>query len=115
MIPDLEVHGESDTLVLGWGSTKGSILTATSILKERGFSVATAHLNYLNPFPKNLGEVLANHQRVIIPEINTGQLRMLIRSEFLVDAVGINNCHGRSFYVKELADEIEQVMQGGDT
>ncbi|MEE2819166.1 MAG: 2-oxoacid:acceptor oxidoreductase subunit alpha [Planctomycetota bacterium] len=113
-IPELEVHGESDTLILGWGSTKGSILTAIGLLKDRGINVATAHLNYLNPFPKNLGDVLAKHKRVIIPEINTGQLRMLIRSEFLVDAVGINNCSGRSFYVKELADEIEQTMQGGD-
>ena len=114
VIPEIEVCGESDTLVLGWGSTKGSILTAVSILKDRGIDVATAHLHYLNPFPKNLGEVLASHKRVIIPEINTGQLRMLIRSEFLVDAVGINNCHGRSFYVKELADEIESVMKGGE-
>lgn len=115
VIPEVEVLGESDTLVLGWGSTKGSILTAVSILKDRGIGVATAHLNYLNPFPKNLGEVLANHKRVIIPEINTGQLRMLIRSEFLVDAVGINNCHGRSFYVKELADEIELVVKGAES
>ena len=115
VIPEVEVCGESDTLVLGWGSTKGSILTAVSILKDRGIDVATAHLHYLNPFPKNLGEVLASHKRVIIPEINTGQLRMLIRSEFLVDAVGINNCHGRSFYVKELADEIESVVNGGES
>ena len=67
----------------------------------------------LNPFPKNLGDVLGAHQQIIMPEINTGQLRMLIRSEFLVDAVGINNLAGRSFFVKELANEIEAAMKGG--
>ncbi len=112
IIPELEVHGDSDTLVLGWGSTKGSILAAVAMLEERGVNVATAHLNYINPFPKNLGDVLSKFKRVIIPEINTGQLRMLIRSEFLVDAIGINNCSGRSFYVNELADEIHQVLEG---
>ena len=112
IIPPISVEGESDTLVLGWGSTKGSILTAIALLKERGIQVATAHLNHLNPFPKNLGDVLQSHTRVIIPEINSGQLRMLIRSEFLVDAYGINNLAGRAFYVKELADEIESIVKG---
>jgi len=112
IIPDLEVKGKSDTLILGWGSTKGTILTAVEMLKERGIKVASTHLHHLNPFPKNLGEVLKAHKQIIMPEINTGQLRMLIRSEFLVDAVGINNLCGRAFFVKELADEIEAVVKG---
>lgn len=113
IIPDLAVQGKSDTLVLGWGSTRGSILTAVDILKDRGVEVATCHLHHMNPFPKNLGDVLRAHKQVIIPEINTGQLRLLIRSEFLVDAIGINNLAGRSFFVKELADELEAAMKGG--
>ncbi|MBT4530016.1 MAG: 2-oxoacid:acceptor oxidoreductase subunit alpha, partial [Phycisphaerae bacterium] len=113
IIPELEVQGSSDTLVLGWGSTKGTILSAVEILKQEGIEVATAHLHNLNPFPKNLGDVLRKHKQIIMPEINTGQLRMLIRSEFLVDAVGINNLAGRAFFVKELADEIKTIINGG--
>jgi 2-oxoglutarate ferredoxin oxidoreductase subunit alpha len=83
------------------------------MLKQEGIEVATAHLHHLNPFPKNLGDVLRKHKQIIMPEINTGQLRMLIRSEFLVDAVGINNLAGRAFFVKELADEIKTIINGG--
>jgi 2-oxoglutarate ferredoxin oxidoreductase subunit alpha len=112
VIPDLEVEGEGDTLILGWGGTRGSILTAATVLKERGTNVATAHLHYINPFPKNLGEVLQGYKKVIMPEMNTGQLRMLLRSQFLVDIVGIQNLCGRSFFVEELVDEIEIRMKG---
>ena len=113
IIPDLEVQGSSDTLILGWGSTKGTILSAVEMLRAKGIDVATAHLHHINPFPKNLGEVLRSYKQIIMPEINTGQLRMLIRSEFLVDAVGINNLAGRAFFVKELASEIEDIVKGG--
>ncbi len=113
VIPDLDVHGESSTLILGWGGTQGSILAAATMLKERGINVATSHLHYINPFPKNLGEVLKRYKTIIIPEMNSGQLRMLIRSKFLVDAIGIQNLHGRSFFAEELADEIELAMKGG--
>ena len=113
IIPELEVKGNSDTLVLGWGSTEGTILSAVEMLSQEGIEVATSHLHHINPFPKNLGDVLRKHKQIIMPEINTGQLRMLIRSEFLVDAVGINNLAGRAFFVKELADEIKAVVNGG--
>ena len=96
--------------MLGWGSTRGTILTAVAELREKGHSIATTHLHYINPFPKNLGEVLGSYSRVIIPEVNTGQLRLLLRGEFLVDAIGINNLSGRSFYVNELAEKIEAIM-----
>jgi 2-oxoglutarate ferredoxin oxidoreductase subunit alpha len=113
VIPDLEVEGKGDTLVLGWGGTRGSILTAATMLQERGINVATAHLHYINPFPKNLGEVLGNYKKVIMPEMNTGQLRMLLRSQFLIDIEGIQNLCGRSFFVEELADSIEAILKGG--
>jgi 2-oxoglutarate ferredoxin oxidoreductase subunit alpha len=112
IIPELEVHGNSDTLVLGWGSTEGTILSAVEMLKHEGIEIATAHLRHINPFPKNLGDVLHSHKQIIIPEINTGQLRMLIRSEFLTDAAGINNLCGRAFFVKELAKEIKAILNG---
>ncbi|MBC8201705.1 MAG: 2-oxoacid:acceptor oxidoreductase subunit alpha [Planctomycetes bacterium] len=115
VIPDLVVEGEGDTLILGWGGTRGSILTAATLLEERGIAVATAHLHYINPFPKNLGDVLKQYKTVIMPEMNTGQLRMLLRSQFLVDIQGIQNLCGRSFFVEELADCIETIVKGGAT
>jgi 2-oxoglutarate ferredoxin oxidoreductase subunit alpha len=112
VIPDIEVEGEGDTLIIGWGGTRGSILTAATVLKERGIQVATAHLHYINPFPKNLAEVLHKYKKVIMPEMNSGQLRMLLRSQYLVDIEGIQNLHGRSFFVEELADAIESILKG---
>jgi 2-oxoglutarate ferredoxin oxidoreductase subunit alpha len=113
VIPDLEVEGSGDTLILGWGGTKGTILTAATVLRERGIEVATAHVHYINPFPKNIGDVLNQYKKVIMPEMNTGQLRMLLRSQFLVDIQGIQNLCGRSFFVEELADCIEAIVKGG--
>ncbi|MBC8201179.1 MAG: 2-oxoacid:acceptor oxidoreductase subunit alpha [Planctomycetes bacterium] len=111
VIPELEVKGNGDTLILGWGGTRGSILTAANQLRSEGTQVATAHLRHINPFPKNLGKVLESFDRVIIPEVNAGQLRSLIRSEFLVDAIGINNLSGRSFFVHELKEQIEKIIR----
>jgi 2-oxoglutarate ferredoxin oxidoreductase subunit alpha len=113
VIPDLEVEGSGDTLILGWGGTKGTILTAATMLRERGIEVATAHVHYINPFPKNIGDVLNQYKKIIMPEMNTGQLRMLLRSQFLVDIQGIQNLCGRSFFVEELADCIEAIVKGG--
>ncbi|MBT4584142.1 MAG: 2-oxoacid:acceptor oxidoreductase subunit alpha [Phycisphaerae bacterium] len=112
VIPELEVEGEGETLVLGWGGTRGTILTAAKQLREDGVQVATAHLHYINPFPKNLGEVLSRYKQVIIPELNAGQLRMLIRNAFLIDAIGISNLSGRSFFVQDLVEKIASVIQG---
>src|SRR6516162_9997800 len=85
-IPLLEVSGpaKGDVLVIGWGGTYGSIATAVERCQQKGMKVAQAHLRYLNPMPKNTGEVLANYCKVLIPELNAGQLRMLLRGEFLV-------------------------------
>jgi 2-oxoglutarate/2-oxoacid ferredoxin oxidoreductase subunit alpha len=111
-IPELEVDDpdDADTLVLGWGSTYGAIGAAARRVRAEGRKVATAHLRYLNPFPRNTGEVVRRYDKVLIPEMNLGQLRMLIRSEFLVDAVGYNKVKGRPFRAAELADAIAALV-----
>ncbi len=103
-IPELTVNGpqRGDLLILGWGSTYGSLRTATERLQRQGLSVAHAHLRHLNPFPRNTGDVLAAYRRVLIPEINNGQLRMLIRARYLVDAVGLDRVRGKPFPVPEV-------------
>jgi 2-oxoglutarate ferredoxin oxidoreductase subunit alpha len=112
-IPELEVDDPdgADTLVLGWGSTRGAIGAAARRVRADGRKVATAHLRHLNPFPRNTGEVVRSYDKVLIPEMNLGQLRMLIRSEFLVDAVGYNKVRGRPFRAAELADAITALVE----
>jgi 2-oxoglutarate/2-oxoacid ferredoxin oxidoreductase subunit alpha len=103
-IPRLDVHGpeRGDLLILGWGSTYGALRTAVERLQRGGSAVAHAHLRHLNPFPRDTGEVLSRYRRVLIPEINTGQLRLLIRGRYLVDAVGLNQVRGKPFPVPEV-------------
>ena len=111
-IPPLEVLGpaEGRVLVLGWGSTFGAIATAVERLQVEGASVASAHLRYLNPFPANLGEVLRRYEKVMIPELNLGQLSMLIRARFLVDAIPVTKVKGKPFKVSELVARIRQEL-----
>jgi len=111
-IPELEVDdpGGADTLVLGWGSTYGAIGAAVRRVRATGREVASAHLHHLNPFPRNTGDVLRAYDKVLLPEMNLGQLRMLIRAEFLVDAVGYNKVRGRPFRSAELADAISALV-----
>ena len=113
VIPPLEVAGpeSGDVLLLGWGGTYGTITTAGIRLREAGHSVATAHLQYLNPFPKNTGELLSRYRTVVIPEINLGQLRTLVRDRFLIDAIGINQTRGQMFQVQELVDRTLEIME----
>jgi 2-oxoglutarate ferredoxin oxidoreductase subunit alpha len=113
-IPEQEVNGpeEGKLLVLSWGGTYGACTTAVNNVRHRGGSVAHAHLRYMNPFPSNLGELLGRYETVLIPELNRGQLRMLVRSEFLIDAVGLNKVQGRPFAVYELENKIEQLLKG---
>ena len=99
-----------DTLVLGWGSTYGAIGAAARRVRASGRKVATAHLRHLNPFPRNTGEVVRAYEKVLIPEMNLGQLRMLIRAEYLVDAAGYNKVRGRPFRAAELADAITALV-----
>jgi 2-oxoglutarate ferredoxin oxidoreductase subunit alpha len=97
-------------LVLGWGGTYGALATAVRLLWQRGEAVGHAHLRYLNPLPLNLGEILRRYDRVLVPELNRGQLRNLIRGEFLVDAVGLNKTTGRPFAVREVVEGIEELL-----
>jgi len=113
-LPALEVEGDStgDLLVLGWGGTYGAITSAVASAGEKGARVSAAHLRYLNPMPKNLGEVLAGFEKVLIPELNTGQLRMLIRAKYLVDARGLNKVQGQPFLIGEIEQAIELMLSG---
>ncbi|QEG23705.1 2-oxoacid:acceptor oxidoreductase subunit alpha [Mariniblastus fucicola] len=109
-IDELDVDGpENGTLVLSWGGTYGSCRTAVKTCQANGKSVAHAHLRWINPFPKNLGEILKRYDNVLIPELNTGQLRLLIRNEFMVDAKGFNKIKGKPFAVSELVEAIEAI------
>ena len=100
-IGPLKVRGEAtgDLLVLGWGGTYGSIISAVDRARAAGKKVSSAHLRYLNPMPRNLGEVLRSFKRVLIPELNMGQLRLLIRGKFLVDARGLNKVQGKPEFI----------------
>ncbi|MCC6958757.1 MAG: 2-oxoacid:acceptor oxidoreductase subunit alpha [Dehalococcoidia bacterium] len=111
-VPDLELSGpaEGDLLLLGWGGTYGAITSAGQAARKKGLSVATAHLRYLNPFPANLEKVLRSYKKVIIPELNTGQLSLLIRGKFLIDAIPFNKISGQPFKIVELEGKIDEVL-----
>jgi len=111
-IQALEVHGleRGDLLILGWGSTYGAIRSAVERLQADGRSVAHAHLRHLNPFPANTAEVLGSYRRVLVPEVNLGQLLMLIRSAYLVDAVGYDKVRGKPFRIAEIVTEAERLL-----
>jgi 2-oxoglutarate ferredoxin oxidoreductase subunit alpha len=113
-IPDQKIavgedHGK--LLVLGWGSTYGAIHEAVRKCRDRGLDVSHAHLNYLNPMPKNLGDLLKRFDRVLVPELNMGQLVQLIRSRYLVPAESIPKIQGQPFRIEELEDKIRQAME----
>jgi 2-oxoglutarate ferredoxin oxidoreductase subunit alpha len=111
-IPVLEVTGDNqgDLLVIGWGGTYGSILSAVQRSQHKGYKVSHAHLRYLNPMPRNTGEVLRRFKKVLVPELNSGQLVRLLRAEYLVDAIGLNKIQGRPFLVGEIEAKIEQML-----
>jgi 2-oxoglutarate/2-oxoacid ferredoxin oxidoreductase subunit alpha len=102
--------GDAKVLVLGWGSTYGSIGAAVRRVRRTGHAVAQAHLRHLNPFPANLGDVLRRYDKVLVPEINLGQLALLLRGRFLVDVISYNRVRGLPFRAAELAEAIEEVI-----
>jgi 2-oxoglutarate ferredoxin oxidoreductase subunit alpha len=110
-IPEIQVLGpeKGDLLVLGWGSTYGAILTAVQRAQAKGLSVAHAHLRHLNPFPKNLGDVIGRFDKVLIPELNLGQLALLIRGQFLVDAVSLTKVTGRPMMIRDIEEKIYEM------
>ena len=112
-IPLQEVLGpeKGKLLVLSWGGTFGAVRTAVENCITDGKSVAHAHLRYMNPFPKNLGDILKNYEKVLVPELNTGQLRLLVRAKFLVDAQGYNKIQGKPFLVHELVRQIDALLE----
>src|SRR5437773_2111733 len=111
-IPELEVDDPDGarTLVLSWGGTYGSVAAAVRRVRASGKKVAHAHLRYLNPFPRNTGEVLRGYDKVLVPEINLGQLQKLVRAEFLVDANGFNLVRGVPFRAGEVAEAIDAMV-----
>ena len=113
-IPPLEPFGSpsGDLLVLSWGGTFGSCHTAVARAIDAEKKVSHVHLRHLSPFPPNLREVLGRFKQVLVPELNMGQLRLLIRGRFLVDARGLNKVQGRPFLVEEIEQAINQMLDG---
>ncbi len=111
VIPPQTVFGPrtGELLVLSWGGTYGACHTAVDEAIQSGCSVAHCHLRHMNPFPSNLGEIIANYEKVLIPELNLGQLRSLIRAKYLVDAIGYNKVKGKPFAVSELVEQIQSL------
>ena len=111
-IPEIEVTGDEsgDLLVLGWGSTYGANLSAVLRARKLGLSVSFAHLRYLNPFPSNLGDVISRFDKVLIPELNLGQLSMLVRARYVVDAATLNKVTGRPFLIAEVEEKIHALV-----
>jgi len=111
-IPLQAVEGpeQGDVLVVSWGGTYGACITAVDEMSRLGAQVGHAHLRYLNPFPANFGELLSNYKQILIPELNMGQLRSLIRSTYLIDSVGLNKVQGKPFVVGEIVSAIKKLL-----
>ena len=105
-LPPLELHGEGegDLLVIGWGGTYGAITSAVQAMKAEGFSISSVHLRHLNPLPKDLGDLLKKFKKVIVPELNLGQLSLILRAKYLVDAIPLTKVQGKPFKVSELRE-----------
>jgi 2-oxoglutarate ferredoxin oxidoreductase subunit alpha len=113
-IPDVEPVGDpdGDILIIGWGSTYGAITAALRAQRDHGRRLGHVHLRYLNPLPTNLGEVLKRYKRVLVPEMNLGQLLWVLRAKYLVDAIGLNKVQGKPFMQAEIEGKIEEVLEG---
>ena len=112
-IPPTEIFGaqEGEILLLGWGGTYGAIRTTAENCIAEGLSIGHVHLRHLNPFPKDLGDILQRFKKILIPELNSGQLRQLIRSTYLIDAIGLNKVQGQPFHVFELHSKIDEILK----
>jgi len=111
-IAPLEVNGpdEGELVVVGWGGTHGAITSAVENVRSRGQNVSSIHIRHLNPFPPNLGEILARFEKILVPELNYGQLLLLLRARFLRDAVGFSKVAGQPFKITELEAKIEEML-----
>jgi 2-oxoglutarate ferredoxin oxidoreductase subunit alpha len=111
-VPDLEIYGDpDDLLVLGWGSTFGAIRSAVDQARSEGVRVAHAHLKYLNPMPANTAELLRSFKRVLVPEMNLGQLSRILRAEFLLDCISLPKVQGQAFKVREILEAIYRTQE----
>ena len=112
-IPKCKVYGKDkgDVLILGWGGTHGAIRSSVEMLINEGENVSHLHLRHLNPLPKDLGEIIVKFQKIIIPELNMGQLSTIIRSKFLIDAIGLNKIAGKPFTKTEIYKKIKQTIK----
>ncbi len=115
-VPDLEVDGEpeGDLLIAGWGSTFGAIREAIMHVRRQGYKVSQVHFKYINPFPKNTGEVLKSFKTVLVPELNMGQLAKIIRSTYLIDVMQFNKVQGLPFKVSEIERKIIEILGGNN-
>lgn len=111
-IPEQTVHGpgEGELLIVGWGGTFGSITSARENLQSKGISVSHAHIKYLNPFPKNLGDVLKRFKKILIPELNLGQLALLLRAKYLIDCITYSKVQGLPFKAREIENKVMDVL-----
>ncbi|MCJ7724769.1 MAG: 2-oxoglutarate ferredoxin oxidoreductase subunit alpha, partial [Acidimicrobiia bacterium] len=112
-IPDVEVYADDGAtlLVIGWGSTSSAIHAAVRMVRHAGGKVARAHLRHLNPFPKNLGDVLRSYDKVLVPELNRGQLWRMLRAEYLLDSVRLSKVQGAPFKASEIRDKILELIE----
>jgi 2-oxoglutarate ferredoxin oxidoreductase subunit alpha len=112
--PDLLWTGpeKGDVLIVGWGSTFGAIKAATLELQSQGVSVSACHVRYLNPLPERIGDVCKKFKHVLVPEMNLGQLRLLLRGHYLIDAKGLNKVKGQPFMVQEIVDGVRGILHG---
>jgi 2-oxoglutarate ferredoxin oxidoreductase subunit alpha len=113
-IPPLTVDSEpgAELLVLGWGSTEGSIRAGVRMAREAGYRVACAQLRHLSPLPSNTGDVLRSFERVLVPELNAGQLASVLRGRFLVDVESFTKIQGQPLFAGEILDQIAERQRG---
>jgi 2-oxoglutarate ferredoxin oxidoreductase subunit alpha len=111
-IPPIIIEGDKsgDLLIIAWGSTHGPITAALNAQREKGRRVGHVHLRYLNPLPRDLGEVIGRFKKVLVPEMNMGQLLMILRAKYLVDAQGYNKIQGKPFKTSEIEQKIEEML-----
>jgi 2-oxoglutarate ferredoxin oxidoreductase subunit alpha len=111
-VPDVVPAGDpdGDLLLVGWGSTYGSITAALGAQRAKGRRIGHVHLRHLNPLPRNLGDVLKRYRKIVVPEMNMGQLLWVLRAQFLLDAEGLNKIQGKPFKVSEIEAKIEEVL-----
>ena len=112
-IPDLEINGdqEGDLLVVGWGSTLGAVTGAVRQARGEGMKVSQIHLRHINPFPSELGEILTRFERILVPEMNSGQLALLLRAEYLREVISQSKVKGKPFFRYEIYDKIKEILE----